>query len=426
MTTRAEVTDVAVVGAGPTGLALAVRLAQAGVAHVVVDADAGPTGESRAALVHAATLEILDELGAAAELIAAGVRVNRIGFCDRGRAIASIGLAGVPSRYRFALGVPQSTTERVLLGRLAALGGSIRQGHWAEKVTPAPGGYLVTGTGPTEAGAAPFAIGARYVIGCDGAHSMVRSAAGLGFPGGTYPSQFVLADAVLASPPGPDDEARIFTSPHGVVVTGRLPSGNNRIVATVDAGVAVPDPPGRDFIDAILRERGLGQLAADPVWSSRFRVAHRVAGRFRAGGVFVCGDAAHVHSPAAGQGMNTGIADAYDLATRLAAVLTGQASPVILDGYQRDRRPAALEVVAFTDRMTRMAAVRSPAGRALRDAALATASRIPAARNSITLWVSGLKRSPLRHRLPPLTPARLPQPASPDLPEGARHGHARG
>ena len=203
MSARAEVTDVVVAGAGPTGLALAVRLAQLGVAHVVVDADAGPARESRAALVHAATLEILDELGVAAELIAAGVRVNRIGFCDRGRVIARIGLAGVPSRYRFALGVPQSTTEQVLVGRLVALGGSIRWGYRAEKVTPAPEGYLVTGTGPTKAGATPFAIGAHYVIGCDGAHSIVRSSAGLGFPGGTYPSQFVLADVELASPPGP-------------------------------------------------------------------------------------------------------------------------------------------------------------------------------------------------------------------------------
>src|SRR5262249_6643432 len=234
----------------------------------------------------------------------------------------------------------------------------------------------------------------------------VRSSAGLDFTGGTYPSQFVLADAELRAAPGPDDEARIFTSPQGVVVTGRLPSGNHRIVATVDADLAVPDPPGRAFIDAILRERGVGQLAADPVWSSRFRVPHRVAGRFRAGGIFLCGDAAHVHSPAAGQGMNTGIADAYDLATRLAAVLAGQADPAVLDGYEHDRRAAALEVVTFTDRMTKMATGRSPAARALRDTALAATSRIPAIRNLITLWVTGPKRSPLRHHLPPVTPAR--------------------
>jgi len=406
MTMQTETTDVAVVGAGPTGLTAAARLAQLGVAHVVVDADAGPARESRATLVHAATLEILDELGVADELIAAGIQINRIGFSDRGRVIARIGLAGVPTRYPYALGVPQSTTERVLAARLAAPGGSIRRGHRAEKVAPVPEGYLVTGTGPARAGAARFGISARYVIGCDGAHSIVRSSAGLDFPGGSYPSQFVLADAELRAAPGPDDEACIFTSPHGVVVAGRLPSGNHRIVATVDAGVAVPDPPGRAFIDEILRERGVGQLAADPVWSSRFRVHHRVADRFRAGDVFLCGDAAHVHSPAAGQGMNTGIADAYDLATRLAAVLTGQATAAVLDGYEHDRRPAALEVVTFTDRMTKMATVRSPAARALRDTALAATSRIPAIRNLITLWVTGLKRSPLRHHLPPVTPAR--------------------
>src|SRR5215475_14209476 len=407
MTTQTETTDVVVVGAGPTGLTMAARLAQLGVAHVVVDANAGPTRESRATLVHAATLEILDELGVADELIAAGVRVHRIGFSDRGRVIARIGLTGVPSRYPFALGVPQSTTEQVLARRLTALGGSIRREHQAEKVTTvAPEGYLVTGTRHAGADAAPFEIRARYVLGCDGAHSIVRSSAGLGFPGDTYPSQFVLADAKLHSAPGPDDEARIFTSPEGVVVTGRLPSGNHRIVATVDAALAVPDPPGRAFLDTILRERGVGQLAADPVWSSRFRVAHRVAGRFRAGGVFVCGDAAHVHSPAAGQGMNTGIADAYDLASRLAAVVAGWAGEAVLDGYEHDRRPAALEVVTFTNRMTKMATLRSPIARPLRDTALAAATRIPAIRNLITLWVTGLKRSPLRQDLPAVTPAR--------------------
>ena len=412
MTGQAGMTEVVVVGAGPTGLTVAVRLAQLGVPHVVVDAASGPASESRAALVHAATLEILDELGAAGELISAGVRVNRIGFSDNGHIIARIGLTGVPSRYPFALGVPQSATEQVLLRRLAALGGTVRRDHRAESATKAPEGYLVTGAAPAGADAARFEISARYVIGCDGAHSMVRSSAGLDFPGDTYLLQFVLADAELRAAPCPEDEAWIFTSPQGVAVVGRLPSGNHRIVATVETGRAVPDSPSRAFIDTILRERGVGELAADPVWSSRFRVAHRVAGQFRSGGIFLCGDAAHVHSPAGGQGMNTGIADAYDLATRLGAVLTGHASQAVLDGYEHDRRPAALEVVAFTDRMTKMAMMRSPAARRLRDTALAVASHVPAIRNLITLWVSGLKRSPLRHDLPPVTPACPRTPAS--------------
>src|SRR5262249_9343324 len=210
---------------GATGLTAAARLAQLGVAHVVVDADAGPARESRATLVHAATLEILDELGVADELIAAGIQINRIGFSDRGRVIARIGLAGVPTRYPYALGVPQSTTERVLAARLAPPVGSIRRGHRAEKVAPVPEGYLVTGTGPAGAGAARFGISARYVIGCDGAHSIVRSSAGLDFPGGSYRSQFVLADAELRAAPGPDDEARIFTSPTGWWLPGGYPAG---------------------------------------------------------------------------------------------------------------------------------------------------------------------------------------------------------
>src|SRR5262249_8158479 len=127
MTAPAEVTEVVVVGAGPTGLTLAVRLGQLGGPDRGGGAHGGPVQESRATLVHAATLEILDELGVAGELIAAGVRVNRIVFSNRGRVVARIGLTNVPSRYRFALGVPQSITEQVLAGRLAALGGAVRR-----------------------------------------------------------------------------------------------------------------------------------------------------------------------------------------------------------------------------------------------------------------------------------------------------------
>src|SRR5262249_48130345 len=198
----------------------------------------------------------------------------------------------------------------------------------------------------------PFAITARYVIGADGSHSAVRSAIGMNFAGHTYPSQFVLADVELATPPCADDEAAIHMSPDGVTVIGRLPSGNYRIIATVDADSEVPEAPGLEYVDEILRQRGINtRLGATPGWSARFRVHHRVADRFRVGGVFLAGDAAHVHSPAAGQGMNTGIADAFDLSTRLAAVLTRRADAAILDGYEAQRRAAALEVLRFTDRM---------------------------------------------------------------------------
>ncbi|GLY95155.1 FAD-dependent monooxygenase [Actinoplanes sp. NBRC 103695] len=169
---------------------------------------------------------------------------------------------------------------------------------------------------------------------------------------------------------------------------GLLPSGNHRIVATV-AGEA-PEAPDRAFVDGLLRARGIPfRTAAEPAWSSRFRIHHRVADRFRVGKVFLAGDAAHVHSPAAGQGMNTGIADAYDLATKLA-------SGADLDSYARVRRETALEVVRFTDRMTRMAQLSNPAARAVRRAVAGTAGRLHPVRNRIATWVTGLERSPLR------------------------------
>src|SRR5262249_15589227 len=153
----------------------------------------------------------------------------------------------------------------------------------------------------------------------------------------------------------------------------------------------VPQAPGEDYLDDLLREHGIdAQLARAPAWSSRFRVHHRVARRFRVGDVFLAGDAAHVHSPAAGQGMNTGIADAYDLSTRLAAVLSGQADASVLDDYERDRSAAALEVLRFTDRMTKLAMLSNPVARSVRRVALGAGSRIRPLRHLVTMWITGL------------------------------------
>jgi 2-polyprenyl-6-methoxyphenol hydroxylase-like FAD-dependent oxidoreductase len=247
------------------------------------------------------------------------------------------------------------------------------------------------------------------VVGADGSHSAVRTAIGLDFPGESYPAQFVLADIALTCPGAADDEATINLSPRGVTVIARLPSGNHRIVATVEAGADVPDAPDRAFVTDLLRDRGVpANPAAEPTWSSRFRVHHRVAARFRVDGVFLAGDAAHVHSPAAGQGMNTGIADAYDLATRMAAVCTGQAEEAALDAYEQARRPAALEVLRFTDRMTRTAMLANPVARSVRRVAAGTVGRLTPVQRRLAMWVTGLERSPLRGDLPVVEPALDP------------------
>ena len=173
------------------------------------------------------------------------------------------------------------------------------------------------------------------------------------------------------------------------------------------AGAEVPDAPDRAFVDALLRDRGVGaRSASEPAWASRFRVHHKVADRFRVDGVFLAGDAAHVHSPAAGQGMNTGIADAYDLSTRIAAVLDGEAGESTLDRYEQARRAAALEVLRFTDRMTRVAMLDKPVARLLRRFMAGSVGRLPPVRRRLAMWVTGLERSPLRGDLPAVAAAR--------------------
>jgi 2-polyprenyl-6-methoxyphenol hydroxylase-like FAD-dependent oxidoreductase len=176
----------------------------------------------------------------------------------------------------------------------------------------------------------------------------------------------------------------------GLVVVAPLPGGRHRIVATADAAAEHPD---RDDIQALLDARGPKKRPArvtDVVWSSRFRVHHRLADHYREGRVFLAGDAAHVHSPAGGQGMNTGIQDAVALAGRLAGVLADGADERTLDGYEAQRRPVAADVVAFTDRMTRVATVDHSPVRRIRNAALRALNRIPAVRRNIALKLSEL------------------------------------
>jgi 2-polyprenyl-6-methoxyphenol hydroxylase-like FAD-dependent oxidoreductase len=408
MLVTSEHTEVVIVGAGPTGLTAAVLLAHLGIPYVLLDASTAPTTTSNAALVHASTLELLAELGVGDTLVAAGRRIHRIAMVDRGRLLLRVPFSNLPSRYPYALGVPQSTTEELLLRRLAELSGSVRRRHHVETVQTRDHDVIVTGTVESPGAAVPFTIRARYVIGADGSHSTVRAALGLGFPGQTYPSQFVLADVALTDAAHAGDEATINMSAHGVTVIAQLPSGNHRIVATVDAGVDAPARPDRAFVDDLLRDRGIrARCAADPAWSSAFRVHHRVAARFRVGPVFLAGDAAHIHSPAAGQGMNTGIADAFDLATRMAAVLNGQADESTLDTYDRLRRAVALEVLHFTDRLTRVAMLRNPAARFARRVGTGTLGRLRPVQHRLAMWVTGLQRSPLHASLPAVTPRQL-------------------
>ena len=365
-------TRVAIVGAGPTGLALAIALARAGVDFVLLDRQAEGANTSRAAVVHARTLEVLDTLGASAELMRRGLVVDRFTVRDGRRALARLSFAKLPTSHPYTLMVPQSETEEVLLARLRELGGDVHRPYEVAAAEQDTDGVTLTmASGET--------LRAQYAVGADGMHSAIREAAGIGFTGSSYEQSFVLADVTMDWAPGRDEVSLNFHA-DGLVVVAPLPHGRYRIVAIVDEAPAAPDAA---YVQALLDARSPGLARVTGVaWGSRFRVHHRVADAYRAGRLLLAGDAAHVHSPAGGQGMNTGIQDAYALGRALAEDR--------LDDYEAVRRPVARRVVAFTDRMTRVATLRRAPARAVRNAVLPVVSRIPAFRRNLTTELAEL------------------------------------
>jgi 2-polyprenyl-6-methoxyphenol hydroxylase-like FAD-dependent oxidoreductase len=380
-------TEVVIVGAGPTGLALACVLAQAGINFVLLDRLAEGANTSRAAVIHARTLEVLEELGVADRLVKLGRVVPKFTLRDRDRALASIYFDRLPTRYPYTLMLPQYKTEAILLERLRELGGDVHRPYVVENIQQDAGGVTLT----IWAGGRPSQLlRARYVIGADGMQSVVREQAGIGFTGGRYAESFILADVHMDWPLS-GDEVMLFLSPEGLAVVVQLPGGTFRIVATVDDA---PEHPTLEDVQQILDRRGptSGPVKVhDVVWSSRFRVHHRVADQYRKERVFLAGDAAHVHSPAGGQGMNTGIQDAIALGKLLAEVVAGKVAQCRLDLYEQKRRPVAARVVAFTDRMTRFATLRSTVGRKLRNLVLRIVGSVPALPAKFAYELSGLR-----------------------------------
>ncbi len=381
-------TDVLIVGAGPTGLALAASLRQAGVDHLLIDRLAEGQSTSRAAVIHAHTLETLADIGVTDALVERGIRIDRFTLRDRDRQLMSLRFGSLPSPHPYLLMVPQDVTERVLADRLVALGGRVHRGVEATAITRDGDGARIAVNGPE----GPLTIAARYVVGADGMHSRVREAAGIAFEGSAYAESFVLADVRMDWPLGA--EVSLSFAPEGMMVVAPLPGGAFRIVATLDAA---PETPAVADVQALVDGRGPSSAGAvrEVLWSSRFRIHHRIARSYRSGPFLLMGDAAHVHSPAGGQGMNTGLVDAIVLGHRLSDVISGDRPDAWLDGYGALRRPAAAAVLKLADRLTAMATTRSQSGRALRNVALSLADALPSARRRIELNLSGLARRDL-------------------------------
>lgn len=372
--------DVLVIGAGPTGLTLACALAARGLTATVVDRQPAGANTSRAAVVNARSLEVLEPLGAAHALVNRGIRAPHFTIRDGARTLIRVDFSWLPTPYPYSLMVPQSTTEAVLLARLTELGGAVLRPKTLASIAG-------DGDGVTATFADGDTLRTRYAVGADGIHSTVRTQASIGFHGGQYDELFTLADVRLAGD-APVDEVILFWATAGLTVVAPLPDGSHRIVAPV---TDAPEQPSAAFVQQLLDERGPGpgRIRVDElVWGSRFRVQHRVADSFRAGRLLLAGDAAHVHSPAGGQGMNLGIQDAAALGAALGDVLGG-APESRLDEYSRTRRPVAEDVVAMTDRLTRLATL-PRALRPLRNNGIRAVSHLPAAQRGLAWRLSGL------------------------------------
>jgi len=350
----ASQTDVLIVGAGPTGLVLALWLVRQGVRVRLIDKAASAANHSRALAVQARTLELYRQLDLTDSVLARGLRVGGLNLWVRGRAQVRVPfehLGAQLSPYG-PLVFPQDEHERLLAARLESLGGQIeRNTELIEYREQAAGvsALLRQGTG------VPEGCTARYLAGCDGASSVVRRLCGARFPGGTYQQLFYVAD-VEASGPAVDGELHIDLDEADFLAIFPLrDAARIRLVGTIgDERAARAD--SLQFSDVSERAIAHMHLQVSRVhWFSTYRVHHRVSDRFRQGRAFLLGDAAHIHSPAGGQGMNTGIGDAINLAWKLAAVTAGTAPDSLLDTYQSERRAFARRLVATTDKIFTLA-----------------------------------------------------------------------
>lgn len=350
--------EVVIAGAGPTGLVLALWLTRQGVAVRIVDRNAEPGSGSRAMAVQARTLELYRQMGLADEVAAAGLRNPALNIWARGRYRAHLdfGDAGRSlTPFPFVLIYPQDHHERLLVRHLEQAGVRVERDTELIGFEARDDGVRACLRGPD---GREWPIDGAWLVGCDGAHSKVRHLLGTDFAGGTYEQTFYVAD-VDVSGPAADGEihASFERSDFVLLLAYTHPDGGHAMARLIGAikpdsgGGAVPDH-ALQFED--VRRRALAALGVgiDRVnWFSTYRVHHRVSSRYRMGRVLLAGDAAHVHSPAGGQGMNTGIGDAVNLAWKLAAVVQGRAPAALLDSYESERMAFARKLVDTTDRV---------------------------------------------------------------------------
>jgi len=377
-------TDILIVGAGPVGLFLANECARRGLRWILVEAKSGQSDHSKALAVMPRTMEIFDMAGIAAPFLETAKRVTRIAMEEPSRTLARIQFAPEESPYPFVAMVPQDVTERILVKELRGKGGTVE--YQTSFVSAVQRDDCVSVT--LDWNGERRELKAAYVVGCDGAHSAVRHTLDLQFQGGAYDDTFMLAD-IETNETVPADELQLCPSEHGPLAIFPMSSTRRRMVATVpEVG---DEQPSLELVQRLLRERGPRQMEARSLhWSSYFRVHHRQVTHLRVGCVFLAGDAAHIHSPIGGQGMNTGLHDAWNLVWKLDLALRGHASALLIDSYDAERTPAIRRVIRMTDLMTRALGTPNRFAQTARDLAIPILFRLPAFRHTMVKRLSQL------------------------------------
>ncbi|MFE6283428.1 FAD-dependent monooxygenase [Streptomyces sp. NPDC057877] len=407
--TNTDPAPVIVIGSGPTGLLLAGDLATAGVPVTLVEKRPQKTSNlSRAFAVHARTLEQLDARGLADELEPTGQVLQRLRLFGR----LTIELESLPSRFNHLLITPQYEVEKLLKRRAEEAGVDFRYETEMTRLTQDADGVTVGLRGP---GGAEESLRAAYVVGADGMRSAVRQAVGLSFPGHSVIRSVVLADVLLAEKPetllavNAVGDAFAFIAPFG--------DGYYRVVGW-HRGRDVPDsePLNLEEVKEITRMAlGTDYGMHDARWMSRFHSDERQAPAYRVGRVFLAGDAAHVHTPAGGQGMNTGLQDAANLGWKLAQVVNGHAAPELLDTYHAERHPVGKAVLRSSGGLVRLAMAKTPWTLALRAAVTTLLDTVAPARRKMLGQLTGIGyRYPAPRGSHALTGTRVPDVALAD------------
>ncbi|MET1029207.1 MAG: FAD-dependent monooxygenase [Dongiaceae bacterium] len=384
--------EVLVVGAGPVGLTMAAELARFGIDVRIVDKAPQPTDKSKAVVVWSRTLELLDRMGCADAFVAAGMMAGAANLIASERHSIRIHFNLLDSPFPYALMLPQSETERLLTAHLASLGIRVERPVELMAMQQDAGGVDVILRHPGEG---EERLRVAWLIGCDGAHSTVRKRIGQAFAGETFPTEWLMADLYLDGLPTPPGEPALFF--HGDGVLALFPLGtDNFFRLAANLGPAVEEGKGADLtlaeIQAVITRRGpAGVTATASTWHATFRINERKVDSYRSGRVFLAGDSAHIHSPAGGQGMNTGMQDAVNLAWKLALVCRGEADDkVLLDSYDVERSAVGEQTLRVAGRMTTLALLRNPLLQMLRNRIAKTVLRLTPAQRALARQLAGL------------------------------------